>query len=138
MPTTQRQSITGALATALLKQTALANSVVKLFKEGFLPSVTSPVADFDTNECDFDDYAPVTIVAWGDPSLASVPGYQLNGGLVSWACAADQVTGNMVGGLWIENAAGALLDFVIFDPPIPMQYAAQVVEWVPIEFFPAA
>lgn len=138
MATVQRQHLEGAKATAALKQTGLANSNAKLFKDGFVPSVTTPAADFAANECDFDDYAPVAIVAWNAPSLASVPGYNIDAPMVRWVCAADQVVSNMVGGLWIENAGGDILDFVIFDTPIPMQLADQVVEWVPAEFFPAS
>lgn len=137
MATVQRQSIFGAKATAEVKQTALANSVAKLFKSGFLPSVTTPVASFDAEECDFDDYAPITIVAWNDPALASLPGYNIDALLLRWVCAADQVVGNEVGGIWFELADGTLLDFVILDPPVPMMLADQVLEWVPLEFFPA-
>lgn len=137
MPDTQRQHITGAKATAALKQAGLANSVLKLFKDGFVPSVTSPVADFDANECDFDDYAPIVILAWNNPTLGSISGYNLDAPLQRFVCLADQVTMNMVGGWWLEDAAGAVLDFGTFDPSRPMQYGDQAIEIVPLEFFPA-
>lgn len=137
MATVQRQSIFGAKVTAALKQAALANSVAKLFKSGFLPSVTTPVSAFDAQECDFDDYLPITMVTWNAPSLSSLPGYNIDSALLRWVCTGDQVVGNEVGGIWFENAAGDLLDFVILDPPVSMMLADQVLEWVPLEFFPA-
>jgi hypothetical protein len=137
MATVQRQSLFGAKFTANLKQTALALSVAKLFKDGFTPGVGTPVADFDAQECDFDDYTSKVSTTWNEPSLSSSSGYNIDSAMLRWVCAADQVVGNMVGGIWFESAAGDLLDFVIFDPPIPMQLADQVVEWVPLEFFPA-
>jgi hypothetical protein len=137
MATIQRQSLSGAKATANLKQTALVNSVAKLFKAGFAPGVTNTLASFVANECDFDDYAPIVMATWNEPTLSSLPGYNIDSALLRWVCAADQVVGNSVGGMWFETAGGLLLDFVVLDPPIDMMLEDQALEWLPLEFFPA-
>jgi hypothetical protein len=130
--------MTGALQQAGARQTYLALSVVRLFKAGFTPGVNTTLAELVANECDFDDYAPIPITTWNDPVLASVPGYTIDGGEVTFRCAADQATPNIVGGWWVNNAGGTVLvDIGVFDPTRPMQLALQSIKIVPTELFPA-
>jgi len=138
MPDTQRSSITGSKELAGLRKTALANSTLHLFKEGLTPSVNTPLADFVAVEADYTTYAAKTIVAWNDPSLASVAGYNLTAPLETYLLAATPATPNVIGGWFLVLADGAtLIDFGTFDPPRPMQVADQAIQLVPSEFFPA-
>lgn len=137
MPDVQRQALSGANNLAVLRRAALANSVIKLFKAGFLPDPTTPIGDFDANECTFTDYVAKTIVAWNAPTLGDLSGYRIFAPLQQWIIVTDPVVvGEEVGGYWVELAAGTLIDFVIFETPIPMSYVGQQVTVVPTEFFP--
>lgn len=138
MPDQQFQSITGAKELATLRKTALANSTLHLFKAGFAPGVNTPLADFTAQECDYDTYAAKTIVAWNDPTLAAVSGYNLTGPMQTFSLAATPAVANMVGGWYLVHSDGTtLIDYGTFDPARPMQLADQAVQLVPLEFFPA-
>lgn len=137
MPDTNALSLSGALVQATAAQARNANSVISLFKAGFLPSAASVKADFEANECDFDGYAPKTIATWNAPVLAGV-GYMTYAPTQTflWALDTDAI-GNMVGGHWIETAAGVLLEYSVYDPAVPMQGAGQAVIKSPLEVYPA-
>jgi len=138
MPDTQRSSITGSKELATLRKTALANSTLHLFKEGFNPSVNSALAEFTAVEADYTTYAAKTIAAWNDPALASVSGYNLTAPLQSFLLASTPAVPNMIGGWFLVHSDGTtLIDFGTFDPPRPMQVGDQTIQIVPTEFFPA-
>lgn len=108
-------------ATAL--RAALALSVVKLFKSGFVPTPETTDADLDAQEADYDDYASATITAWLTPITSQFGGAQITAPTVEFVCATDQVVGNNIGGYWIEKAAGAVVLIRQFDDPVPMMNA---------------
>lgn len=137
MPPVQGYSMTGALANAEERQTALAASVVSLFKSSLVPTPTTPKADFETAECNFDGYVTKTIAAWLGPVLAPGTGYQLVSPLLLWALGGtDPTTPNTVGGWWLEDAAGVVRMFGTFDPFLPMEIAYQSVPLFLYDLFP--
>lgn len=133
MPDQSFLTLNGAKIIATANQARMANSVMRLFKFGFLPDITTPLATFVENECDFAGYDAITIAAWSAPVLAGA----------SWATYAPTQTfrwtaegenvGNQVGGHFIVTAGGELIDFAIYDPSIPVQGPGQAVVKTPIE-----
>ena len=124
-----------ALVLANAAQTAYALAVIKQFKAGFVPNPATVVADLDAVECDYDDYAPLTITAWFDPALAPSGGWQITAPTSQALCAADQVVSNMVGGWWMELAAGDVFVIRQFDAPVPMAVAGNFIQITPTEVF---
>lgn len=127
-------SLAGAQVIAEERQAALANSVMHLWQYGELtPSVTTTLAMFQAAECDFDNYAPKTIAAWANPVLAG-EGWMTYAPTqtFTWEHVADDV-GNSVGGHFLVSAGGDLLDYAIYDPPIPAQGPGQAVIKTPVE-----
>lgn len=139
MPNTTFLSLTGAAQIAASNKTALAASVLHLFKYdmAFVPSPTTPLADYTANECDFDGYAPATIATWQDPVLFG-SGYAVFAPtqIFRWALETDGI-GNAVGGWFLVTSGGVLRDVGVFDPPIPAQGAGQAVIVTPLEITPA-
>lgn len=132
------QSMSGAKSLANLRQTDLANSTLHLFKAGFSPAVTTPLAAFVAEECDYTTYAPKTIAAWNEPMLAALPGYNLTAPVQNFTLAADPADGNVVGGYFLVHSDGVtLIGYGTFDPTRPMQLADQAVVVFPVLFFPA-
>jgi len=127
----------GARNIADLVKTDSVNAIISLFKFGFNPTVSTLKAELEANECDFDDYVTKVIAAWTGPTLAPSPGYQLNGGLVQWIVLTNVVT-NIVGGYWIENAGGEVLQIVKFDDPgVTMASVDDQVTLPPVQFVSA-
>jgi len=127
----------GAAKVAGLVKTNLANAVVSLFQFGFNPSVSTVKSELEGAEATFDDYVTKTIASWTGPVLAPSPGYQINGGLVQWIVVTNVVT-NIIGGYWIENAAGDVIQIVKFDDPgVPMVSVDDAVTIPPVQFFAA-
>lgn len=112
---------------------------VGLFQEGFAPTAYSVDADFVAHVCDFDGYNEVTVAVW-DPvgvEAASPVAFFTNGTSLFFQKTAG-ATGNNVGGAWLrhQTAAGPpavyeAVEFVVFDPPVPMNtaLAALNMEW---------
>lgn len=125
-----------ALADATAKRAALALSVVKLFKTGFVPTPTTTATDLDAVECDYDDYAPATITAWLPPANAIGGGSQITAPTTQFTCLADQVLMNTVGGYWVELAGGAVQIIRQFDAGVPMVIAGNYVQVAPTMVFP--
>ena len=137
MPNTTFLSQAGALVQAAERQAFLANSVLHLFKFGFTPTPSTTLVDLLANECDFDNYAPKTIAAWGAPVLAPGSGWMTFAPTQVWVwahVAAD--VANVVGGTFLVDANGDLADVVIFDPAKNMQGPGQSVIETPVEVFP--
>lgn len=128
----------GARRQAVVVQTDLANAVVHLFKFGLNPTVSTVKAELQAVECDFTDYVTKTITSWTGPTLAPVSGYQLNGGLLQWIVVTPTVTNN-VGGAWIEDAAGNVIQIIQFDDPgVPMTVVDDQVTLPPVQVFPTS
>lgn len=138
MPDSSALSLSGARVEALAGVTLLANSVLHLFKSGFTPTPTSLLADFTAQECDFDGYAPKTIVAWSaDPVLAGVA-YAIYAPTQTflWEFGTEGI-GNQVGGAYLVLAGGTLYQYTIFDPTRAVQGPDQAVITTPTDVFPA-
>lgn len=134
MPQQSAMSLTGCKETATREKTALANATVHLFKSGFHPTPANVRADFVAQECDFDNYAPLTITAWGDIVLASGgAGYAIQGVLCEyiWAHVSADV-GNDVGGWWVELSDTTLKNYFEFAAFVPMRLPDQSVSFVPV------
>lgn len=120
------------------RQTALALSKLRLFKSTFLPTAVSVKQDFVDNECDFDTYVEKTLTAWFNPILAPGSGYLIESPLVQFGPLVDPVVvGNVVGGYWVEDAAGIVRDVVVFANYANMQTAGQGIPLNDVIVFPA-
>lgn len=109
-------------------RTELALSVLKLFKEGLVPTPATVVADLDAAEADFDDYAAETITAWLAPGGSPFGGAQITSPTEQFTCSVDQVVPNSIGGYWIENAGGDVVLIRQFDTPVAMVVAGDFVQ----------
>jgi hypothetical protein len=137
MPQTNGLSLNGAKVISTANQTRNANSVLHLFKSGFLPSPTTTKAEFLAQECDFDGYSAATIAAWGAPVLLGTAwATYAPTQTFRWALDTDAV-GNLVGGYFLVTAGGDLMDYAIFDPPVPVTGPGQAVVTTPIQVTPA-
>lgn len=137
MADTNAVSLSGAQVFATSAEASLANSVMHLFQQGFIPTPANVVADFVAQECDFDNYSPATITSWATPVLAgSGWGTYAPTQTFRWAHVSADV-GNSVGGHWIEDSSGNLIGYAIYDPVIPCQGPGQAVIKTPSLVFPA-
>lgn len=134
---TQFFPLEGCLTTATAVRTAMASSVMHLFKSTFTPDPSSPLSEYTAAECDFDGYAPITLTAWLAPILAPDTGYMINSPLVqfAWEHDTDDI-GNTVGGCYIVDAGGKNRIAVIFTAPVPMQQAGQGIPISLVWLFP--
>jgi hypothetical protein len=132
MADVQFLSLAGSLVRSTANQAALANSVLHLFKSGFVPSPSNLLAEYTAQECDYASYAAITVVAWGAPILAPGSGWMTFAPLQTflWATAGADVQ-NSVGGAYLVSATGDLLDVVIFENAKPMQGPGNSVQLIP-------
>lgn len=129
--------LAGCLENAKERRTALASSVVHLFKSDLVPTPATPLSEYTANEADYDTYAAITMTAWNDPILAPGSGYMTGSPLVQFAVgASDPTTPNLIGGCYIVDASGDLRQAVVFDQPVPMQVAGQGIPLNFVELFP--
>lgn len=138
MPDASALSLSGARVEAVAGKARLAASVLHLFKfDGFVPTPTSVLADFEAHECDFDGYAPLTIATWSDPVLSG-SGYAIYAPTQTfpWTFDTDAV-GNAVGGWWLVLSGGELYEYGSYDPSRPAQGPDQAVVTTPTDIYPA-
>ena len=139
MPNFSGLSLNGAKVIATANQARLAASVLHLFKQNpaFNPTITTTLAEFNANEADFDGYATKTIATWGTPVLlgAAWATYAPTQTFL-WELDTDAV-GNAIGGWYLVTSGGELMDYGIYDPPIPVSGEGQAVIVTPIEITPA-
>lgn len=135
MPDVTVLSLAGAKSEAEDGQSRLANSVLHLFQAGFNPNSTTPLADFLTNEADFDGYTPKTIATWSTPILAGA-GYVTYAPTQTfpWTHDTDDV-GNQIGGWFLVLADGTLYMFALFDPTRPCQGPDQAIVTQPTDVY---
>lgn len=137
MPDVSALSMSGAKLEAEAGVLALANSVLHLFKLGFVPSPTSPLSDFLANECDYDGYGALTIATWADPVLAGLA-YAIFAPtqVFRWEHVAADV-GNAIGGTFLVTAGGDLYQYTTFDPGRGLSGPDQAVITTPTDVYPA-
>jgi hypothetical protein len=123
---------------ALERQAVLALSVMHLWKTPFTPTAATTKADLVAVEADYDTYAEKTLTAWFAPILAPSSGYIIESPLVQFGpLATTPVQGNIIGGYWIEDAAGIVRQIVTFDQPANMQVLGQGIPVNAVVTFPA-
>jgi hypothetical protein len=120
-------SLSGAKEEADAAQARMANAKMRLFKSGFFPTPTTPIAEFEAQEADFDGYVEKTILLWAAPVLAGV-------GWMTYAPTQTFVyddgvghVGNSIGGYWLELATGELIGYTLFDPAEAVQGVGQAI-----------
>jgi hypothetical protein len=122
--------LTGCLFKAGLDKTALAGSHLRLFVQGFTPSITSSLQDCIDNECDYDGYAPLTITAFNDPGFDTAGGASISSPLVQFVSTpASPSKTNNVGGWFLVSTGspGTLVAVGTYPSPgMPMGLAGQV------------
>ena len=116
----------GALALGTREKTAMAASVLKLFKTNIALGINTVVADLTAAEADFDGYAAITVTNMLAPVYDPAGGVSIESGTQQFAYVDgdDHIT-NTIYGWWHETAAGVLLSCASFDDPIPMAVNGQ-------------
>lgn len=110
-----------------LVQDELALSKLRLFQEGFVPSIATTRAELVAAEADYTGYPAggVEVTAWLDPILNPIGGASIDMPTEQFAAAAPYTVGNTIGGYWIETAGGVLIVVGTFATPIPIGAAGQ-------------
>lgn len=121
MPNTTFLSLAGAKVIAAERVTALENAVLHEFKSGALvPTVTTTLEQLSAIEANYDGYAPITIATWDGPYLAPGTGWEVLGGQVVFVWTYSSGVGNSIGGTYLVDAAGNLLDITVYQTAVPM------------------
>jgi hypothetical protein len=110
------------------RQTALALSKVRLFKSSLVPTPSTTLAELVAAEADYDDYPAGgdTITAFLDPILNPAGGSSISAPTVQFAVTTDPpIVTNLIGGAWLEDAAGKVRLVMPFASPVPMEIAGQ-------------
>lgn len=126
----------GCLANAEERQTALAASVIDLFKSDLVPDPATPLADYTSNIANYTGYAQETFTTWNDPILSGSGGYMILSPLVQFMTGNPTTVPNICGGAFVRDAGGTLRLTVIFTEPIPMQVPGQGIPITLTVFFP--
>lgn len=112
----------GAMWGAGLLQTALAGSEIHLFQAG-MGVVIGPALDKATlvaAECDYTGYASQTVAAFLDPLLSKLGGASIDSGVAQFAITTPFTVPNVVGGGWLEDAAGDLVAVWDYNPNVTL------------------
>ena len=117
----------GILKKAANLRTSLAGGFMHLFKDGFLPDVTTTVAELTANECDYAGYLAggIPVVNWLAPLLDPAGGASIESGTIqfAWNTSGEDI-GNLVGG-WFYTTPLGLLIVGTFPISIPMEGPGQ-------------
>lgn len=109
---------TGQIWLAGIARTALANSVVSLYKNTISPNVLTTKAQLEAAEADYTGYLPLTITAWGAAFLSAL------GAAIQMPNQQFQPTGtaigNLINGAWVETTGGVLVSIITFPESVPM------------------
>ncbi len=134
---TQFIPLSGCLASATSMQTALAASMLHLFKSTFVPDPSTPLASYTAAEADYDSYVALEMTTWNDPILAPGTGFMVQSPEVQFSTGTtDPTTPNTIGGCYLVDAAGHLRITVIFTAAVPMQVAYQGIPINLVYLFP--
>ena len=140
MPTSGRPLEGTKVDATAIKTNLSTTAEVHLFVQGFNPSASSTAADFAAAEATYEGYTPATVAAWNGP-------YIYGGGQGYFISAADEYfpwtagsgdASNTIAGYWVQDAAGKVREYVIFDTPVYINGADQVVPVTPTILFPAS
>lgn len=122
------ETLAACIQDATERKTAWALSKVRLFKSTLIPTPATTKAELVAAEADYTDYPAggETITAWLDPVLNPAGGASISAPTVQFDVTTDPppVT-NLIGGAWLEDAAGKVRMVMPFAAPIPMEAAGQ-------------
>jgi len=115
------------LVNAAELQTALALSKVRLFNSTLVPTPATTEAELVAAEAAFTGYPAggATITAWLDPLLDPAGGASITAPTTQFAVDTPVVDTDVVGGFWLEDAAGDVRLIGQFAAPVPMELAGQ-------------
>lgn len=130
--------LNGCKKNASERRTAYANSVLHLFKSDWVPTPSSPDSEYAAHTADYTGYAPVTITTWEDPILAPGSGFMIGSPIVQFEVGStDPAVANLIGGCYLQDAAGATRIVIVFDAAVPMQFANQGLPINLVDVFPS-
>ncbi len=114
-------SLATQLADLTRRRTAYNAAELHLYQSSFTPDENSAIAAFTAAEATFVGYAEIVL------AMTAI-GPDADGGFVSYSqsCffqATDATAPNLIGGAWIQTAAGVLLEFWPFPTPVGMDIA---------------
>jgi len=121
-------SNSATLLNAAEMQTALAASKVRLYKQGFVPTPATTEAELVAEEVAFTGYPAggAAIALWLDPVFSPAGGAMINAPTVQFDMGpAPIVDTDIVGGFWLEDAAGDVRLIGQFAAPVPMEVLGQ-------------
>lgn len=111
------------------RRTDLAACKIKLYQNSLVPGYDSTEADFAAAEATFVGYVGGT-VTWDALSVDETGKPLVPGSDTFFQCTAT-TTPNVIGGCWLETAAGVLIDFWPFPTPINVNLALQYIRVSP-------
>jgi hypothetical protein len=118
----------GALGNATRQQTFEALAKVRLFKTSLAPlTPTTTKTELVAAEADYTGYPAggIVITAFLDPILATEGGYAIQSPAIQFTTPDPTTTPNLIGGFWLESAAGDVILATQFNTPLPMQVPGQ-------------
>lgn len=122
------ETIAATVQDATERQTILALSKVRLFQSSLVPTPSTTKTELVAAEADYDDYPAggEGITAFLAPILNPAGGASISAPTVQFdvTSAAPAVT-NLIGGAWLEDAAGLVRLVMPFAAPVPMEVQGQ-------------
>lgn len=107
-----------------------------LFQNGFAPNVNTVLGDY--LEATFNGYLPITPVTWGAVYLDGNGNANVSAQTMQYE-ATDGVVENTIYGYYMTQIVGSLaptLQYgVVFDDPVPVNYALAAVVFTPVFFY---
>ena len=110
----------GSFWLAALVQAELALSKFRLYQDSLTPTVATTAAELVAAEATYTGYAAEVLTTWGDPYTSPAGGAATNSPLVQFQTAAPFTVANLIGGAWLENAAGDVVAIIPFPDMVPM------------------
>lgn len=115
---------------ATVVKATVALSKLRLFTNALTPNVNTVKANFEAAEADFDGYTPGGNTITAFLAIGSDPGGGYDVPSPSsqfvWAHDTDDV-GNLIGGWWLELAAGGVWAYATYPEPIGMAKAGDTI-----------
>lgn len=122
------ETLAATIQDATERQTALAMSKVRLYQSTLNPTPSTTAAELAAAEADYSDYTPggETITAFLAPILNPAGGASISAPTVQFdVTSAAPAVGNLIGGAWLEDAAGKVRLVMPFAAPVPMEVQGQ-------------
>jgi hypothetical protein len=94
-------------------RTALAASKIRLYQSSINPTENTTLAELEAAEADYDGYAEITITNFG-AVFQSPLGAAIQMPSVQFQGTDPMVVTNNIGGAWIEDSTGALVNIIGF------------------------